>query len=253
VMDANPFTYRISGEEVARWYGDGSTDPRSPEPGDARQYATIDLSASGTGVSSLAVELQLAGGTTWYASDFHSGYPAHGTGHFRTVVKLPIGWQQEPISGVRVQAYPPSAAPSVTIGSLTVLALQSDWSLTTETVPPPSVVAGVTAVPPAFTVSPVSGTPQVMSAGHSVRNLTAIVTSPLGARLAGVPVTFSGGAGGPTFDRCSCASPTVLTDGRGLASSGPASAPSRLGPLLLAASVPDAAAPPATYDLFVRR
>ena len=47
VMDAHPFTYQVSGQEVARWYGDVSTDPRSPEPGDARQYATIDLDASG--------------------------------------------------------------------------------------------------------------------------------------------------------------------------------------------------------------
>ncbi|HEV3280606.1 MAG TPA: neocarzinostatin apoprotein domain-containing protein [Acidimicrobiales bacterium] len=253
VMDANPFTYRISGEEVARWYGDVSTDPRSPAPGDARQYATIDLSASGTGVASLAVELQLANGPTWYASDFHSGYPAHGTGHFRTVVKLPAGWQGEPISGVRIQAYPPSSAPSVTVDGLIVLALESDWSLSTETVPPPAVVAGVTAVPPALNVSPVSGTPQVVSTGRSVRNVTAMVTSSLGAPLAGVPVTFSGGAGGPTFDRCHCASPTVLTDGRGLVSSGRATAPSTIGPLLLTASVPDAAAPPVTYDLFVRR
>ncbi len=253
VMDANPFTYQISGEEVARWYGDVSADPRSPEPGDARQYATIDLSASGTGVASLAVELQLAGGPTWYASDFHSGYPAHGTGHFRTVVKLPTGWQAQPISGVRIQAYPPSSAPSVTVDGLSVLALQSDWSLTSEAVPPPTVVAGFTAIPPALNVSAASGTPQVVSAGRSVRSLTAVVTSSLGAPLGGVPVTFSGGTGGPIFDRCNCISLTVLTDSRGLASSGRATAPSALGPRLLTASVPDATTPPATYHLSVRR
>ncbi len=94
VMDARPFTYRVSGEEALRWYGDISTDPQSPEPGDARQYATVDLGATGSGVTSLAVELQFSGGPDWYASDEHMGYPAHGTGHFRTVVKLPLGWQQ---------------------------------------------------------------------------------------------------------------------------------------------------------------
>ena len=61
VMDAHPFTYQVSGQEVARWYGDISTDPRSPEPGDARQYATIDLDASGSGVS-LARRRTPAGG-----------------------------------------------------------------------------------------------------------------------------------------------------------------------------------------------
>jgi hypothetical protein len=252
VMDANPFTYQISGQEVARWYGDVSTDPRSPEPGDARQYATIDLSASGTGVTSLAVELQLAGGSTWYASDFHSGYPAHGAGHFRTVVKLPVGWQAQPISGVRIQAYPPSAAPSVAVNALTVLAQQTDWSLTTETVPPPSVVAGAIDVPPALTVSAASDTRQIVSARRQVRNMNALVTSSLGAPLAGVPVTFSAGAGGPVFAGCSCTSLTAVTDAHGLASSGRATAPATPGRLVVTASVPDSATPPAVYDLFVR-
>ncbi|MGH9079900.1 MAG: hypothetical protein ACRDYE_07495, partial [Acidimicrobiales bacterium] len=253
VMDANPFTYEISGQEVARWYGDVSTDPRSPQPGDARQYATIDLDASGTGVTSLAVELQLAGGPTWYASDFHTGYPAHSGGHFRTVVKLPVGWQTQPISGVRIQAYPPSSAPSVTVSTLTVLAQQPDWSMTTETVPPPSVVAGVTDVPSALNVSAASGTPQVVSARRSVRNLRALVTSSLGAPLAGVPVTFSGGAGGPTFAGCGCTSLTATTDARGMASSGRATAPSTRGSLVVTASTPDPATAPAAYDVFVRR
>ncbi len=135
VMDANPFTYQISGEEVARWYGDVSTDPRSPEPGDARQYATVDLSTSGTGVSSIAVELQLSGRPTWFASDFHSGYPAHGVGHVRTVVKLPPGWQNRSVTGVRVQVYPAAAAPSVTVNSLVVEALHRDWRLGTRSTP----------------------------------------------------------------------------------------------------------------------
>ncbi len=253
VMDANPFTYMISGQEVARWYGDVSTDPRSPEPGDARQYATVDLSASGTGVSSLAVELQLAGGPTWYASDFHSGYPAHGSGHFRTVVKLPVGWQSQAISGVRVQVYPPSAAPSVVVDGLTVLAQQPDWSLTTEPLPHPAVVAGVRAIPTAFSLSALSGTPQVMSKGRSVRSLTALVTGSLGTPLAGVPVTFSAGAGGPTFDACSCTALTVMTNFRGVATSGRGTAPRTTGSRVVTASTPDPATPTATYDLFVRR
>ena len=38
VMDANPFTYQVMADEVARWYGDTSTNANSPEPGQAEQY-----------------------------------------------------------------------------------------------------------------------------------------------------------------------------------------------------------------------
>src|SRR5579875_1947940 len=67
VMDANPWTYSVMGEEVARWYADVSTDPNSPAPGEAEQYAIIDMSTSGRGVSSVAVDLRLGG--QWYRSD----------------------------------------------------------------------------------------------------------------------------------------------------------------------------------------
>ncbi len=253
VMDANPFTYEISGQEVSRWYGDVSTDPRSPEPGDARQYATIDLERVG-GRRLLPGRRAPAGrGPTWYASDFHSGYPAHGSGHFRTVVKLPVGWQSRAVVGVRVQVYPPSATPSVAVNALTVLAQQPDWSLTTVAIPHPSVVAGVTAIPIALSLSATSGTPQIVRAGRSARPLTAVVTSPLGAPLAGVPVTFSAGTGGLAFDGCGCTSFTAATDSRGIASSGRATAPASTGALVVTASTPDPAAPPATYHLYVRR
>ena len=61
VMDANPFTYQVMAEEVGRWYADISTDPNSPEPGQAEQYAIVDLNTSGKGVSSVAVDLRLSG------------------------------------------------------------------------------------------------------------------------------------------------------------------------------------------------
>lgn len=253
VMDANPFTYRISGQEVTRWYGDVSTDPRSPEPGDARQYATIDLAASGTGVTSLAVELQLAGAPTWYASDLHSGYPAHTGGHFRTVVKLPSGWQVRPVTGVRVQVYPASAAGSVTVGALTVLALQPDWSLTRLTVPPPSVVGGSTDVPVALDLAPTSATHRVVSTGRAVRPLATLVTDPLGAPLAGVPVTYSADRAGTTFAGCGCGTFTTITDDHGVASAGRATAPRSAGPLVISASTPDQAGQPAAFDIWVRR
>jgi hypothetical protein len=252
VMDANPFTYQVSGEEVARWYGDVSTDPRSPEPGDARQYATVDLDTSGTGVSSLAVELQLSGGPTWYASDFNSGYPSSGTGHVRTVVKLPVGWQDQTITGVRVQAYPPTSSPSVVIEGLSVLALATDWSLTSTPIPTPTVVPGVSAVATALVLSSRSASARSVRPGGLVRPSTATVTDALGDPLAGVPVTFGSTAPGITFATCGCSAVTVDTDSHGVASSGAARAPLAAGAWAITASVPDTSTPPVSFTELVR-
>jgi hypothetical protein len=251
VMDAHPFTYRISGQEVARWYQDISTDPRSPEPGDARQYATIDLDASGSGVSSLAVELQLAGDPTWYASDDHSGYPANGTGHYRTVVKLPVGWQSGSITGVRVQVYPPSATASVRVSSLEALALQPDWSLTTPSIPTPTVVAGATEIPVALDLAAAPGPPRAVGPGRPVAALRATVTDALGQPLAGVPVTFSAGSTGVIFNSCHCSSVTVLSRPSGAATSGRAAATSTTGPVVVTASTADSTTAPVTFTVDV--
>jgi len=252
VMDANPFTYQISGEEVARWYGDVSTDPRSLNIGDLRQYATIDIDASGSAVTSLAVELQLSGGSTWYASDFHTGYPANGTGHFRTMVKLPTGWESQTITGVRVQAYPASSASTVTIGSLTVLALQPDWSLTTESVPAPTVVGGLTAIPTQLTLTATSDRTRALRPGGSIPQVHAVVVDSLGEPLDGVAVTFSTGTTGATFASCGCSSETVITGPHGEASSGGATAPSTAGPGAITASTADGVEPPVAFPFWVR-
>ncbi|HEV3132011.1 MAG TPA: neocarzinostatin apoprotein domain-containing protein [Acidimicrobiales bacterium] len=251
VMDANPFTYKVSGEEVTRWYGDVSKDPRSPEPGDARQYATVDLSTSGTAVTSVAVELQLSGGSTWYASDFHTGYPAHGVGHVRTVVKLPSDWQSRSVTGARVQVYPPTAAPSVVVDSLVVLALQRDWSLTTEPIPTPGVVGGVTAVPAALKLTVTSGDRQYVGPAGHVAPLQARVTDSLGHAQTGVAVTFSAGTSGLIFTECSCSSVTSTSDAGGEASSGPATAPMRNHAVVITASSIDPATRAATFRLAV--
>ena len=249
VMDVHPFTYQVSGEEVARWYGDVSTDPRSPEPGDARQYATIDLDASGSGVSSLAVELQLSGDPTWYASDLHSGYPANDTGHVRTVVKLPLGWTSRSITGVRVQVYPPNATPSVTVQHLEVLALQPDWTLTTPPTPTPTVVAGATEVPAALDLVAAPHAQQVVGARRPVTAMRATVTDPLGRPLVGVPVTFTAGGPGVLFTRCGCGSVTVVSRTSGAVSSGRAVATSATGRVVVTASTVDAATQPASFTV----
>jgi hypothetical protein len=118
VMDANPFTYQVMAEEVARWYADISTDPSSAQPGQAEQYAIVDLDTSGPGVSSVAVNLRLSGYPQWFRSDLGWGYPLVGTGHVRTVVKLPVGWPSSRIVGVQVAVEPPAAAPKLTVHSL---------------------------------------------------------------------------------------------------------------------------------------
>jgi hypothetical protein len=118
VMDANPFTYQVMAEEVARWYADISTSPSSPQPGQAGQYAIVDLDTSGPGVSSVAVNLRLSGYPQWFRSDLGWGYPLVGTGRVRTVVKLPVGWPSSRIIGVQVVVEPPSAAPKLTVHSL---------------------------------------------------------------------------------------------------------------------------------------
>ena len=118
VMDANPFTYQVMADEVARWYADTSTNANSPEPGQATQYAIVDLNTAGKGVSSVAVDLQLSGYPGWFRSDFGWGYPLVSTGHVRTVVKLPLGWAAQRVTGVRVVVEPPSAAAGLTVRSL---------------------------------------------------------------------------------------------------------------------------------------
>jgi hypothetical protein len=251
VMDANPFTYQISGEEVDRWYTDVSTSTQSLNIGDMRQYATVDVNASGTGVTSLPVELQLSGGPTWYASDFGTGYPANGTGHYRTMVKLPLGWQSQTITGVRLLAYPASSASSVVVHSLTVLALQSDWSLTTESTPAPMVVAGATTIPTQIHLASSTGTSLKAKPGKSVKQLKGVVTDAFGDPLVGAAVTFTSGSPGVVFASCGCATETVHTGTKGKFTSGLATAPTSAGPVVITAATDDTVTPTVTYTVTV--
>lgn len=120
VMDANPFTYQVMADEVARWYADLSTTAATAGPGQAEQYAIVDLNTGGKGVSSVAVDLHLKGRAQWFRSDLGWGFPLVGSGHVRTVVKLPVGWAGSQVDGVEVAVEPPSAARTVTVRSLEV-------------------------------------------------------------------------------------------------------------------------------------
>jgi hypothetical protein len=252
VMDANPFTYQVMGDEVARWYEDGSPDPASSQAGDARQYAIIDIAASGTNVSSLAIALQLSGGSTWYTSDFGSGFPLTTTGHSRTVVKLPAGWQGQSITGAKVEVYPASAAASVQVQSFTVESLAQDWQLSTLSTPSPQVVAGQVNVPTAIVASATSGDGQTVRPGALTAPFVTSITNSLGAPLAGVPVTFTAsGSPGASFIACGCSTLTVPSDSSGTASSGPATAGLTDGTAHIGVSSIDAGTAPVSFTVSV--
>jgi hypothetical protein len=145
VMDANPFTYEVMADEVGRWYTDLSTSPASPDPGQAEQYAIIDMATTGRGVSSVAVDVRLSGSDQWYRSDLGWGFPLVGTGHVRTVVKLPLGWGQSTITGLQLAVEPPAAASTVAVHYVHIQRFTG-----TQVVPVPAPSA--TAVPEVLTV-----------------------------------------------------------------------------------------------------
>ena len=254
VMDANPWTYQVMGEEMDRWYTDVSLDPRSPQPGDARQYAYVQLDATGTGVSSVSVDLQLDGSPTWYDGDFGSGYPLHGAGQVRTVVKLPTDWTSRTITGARLRVFPAGAAASVQVQDLTVRGLDAGWDLSVHAAPAPAVVSGATEVPVALAVSARSGDAQTRHAGSAVDPLVAQVVDSLGDRIDGATVHYAVTSGPALmFLACGCGAVDAVSDAKGHASSGPATAPADLGTVTVDASVDDALAAPAVFSVVVRR
>ncbi|MHB1784546.1 MAG: hypothetical protein ACYCS7_00150 [Acidimicrobiales bacterium] len=120
-MDNNPWTYRISGKEVAREDA-SSTDPRSILAGQYPQYLIVDIDLASRATSSIAVEVQLVGDPTWYTNDYAqttapgppTTFPFYPGGHARTVVKLPLGWNGTAIKAFRLRLNAaPGAAPSL--------------------------------------------------------------------------------------------------------------------------------------------
>lgn len=147
VMDANPWTYRITADELSRWYSDGSTDPGSPEIGDSRQYAIVDLTATTAGVSAVAVSLRLAGSGIWYSNDLGHGYPLYTGGHGRTAVKMPTNWESRRITGVRLVAYPDSSTEAWSVRGVhvSVIGLTKTFLIERPVLPHPVVVSSTTA------------------------------------------------------------------------------------------------------------
>jgi hypothetical protein len=145
VMDANPWTYLISAQETSRWYSNGTADPTSPEIGDSRQYAIVDLRTKVKDVSATAVAIQLSGSSQWYSSDYGSGFPLQDGGHGRTAVKLPVGWQNRTITGLKILYYPSGPKPSVRDVVVTVLGLTRDYAMEYPVLPPVQIAAAAAA------------------------------------------------------------------------------------------------------------
>jgi hypothetical protein len=129
VMDANPWTYLISAQETTNWYTNGTADPASPEIGDSRQYAIVDLRTKVNDVSATAVGIQLSGSSQWYSSDYGSGFPLQDGGHGRTAVKLPLDWEDRTITGLKVLYYPSGPEPSVRDVAVRVLGLTRSYAV----------------------------------------------------------------------------------------------------------------------------
>ncbi len=155
VMDLNPWTYYVDNQELPREHVI-STDPATLAVGDVAQYAIIDANLTVTNGASVAVDIRLAGDPTWYSNDYRqatagvaSTFPFHGSGHWRTVVKLPPGWGAGSLAAVqlRLDVPPGTADPSVVVHSFAVLEITPGWSVVAAALPPLGVVTGTSIEP----------------------------------------------------------------------------------------------------------
>lgn len=150
VMDAHPWTYEISNEELPREHVI-STSPDNLLVGDYRQYAIIDANLTTHGSAGVEFDMQLAGSSTWYTTDYAqmtAGIPStfvfHDGGHNRWVIKLPMDWEQRAITALRIRltVTPGNPPATVTVHSLKLLEVTDDWQVRQRAIPPPSVVQG---------------------------------------------------------------------------------------------------------------
>jgi hypothetical protein len=115
VMDADPWTYRVSSEEIRR-EGRVAEDasPGSKMIPDPRRFVFLEACAPGTDVT-LAFAVGVAGpdeGLVWHASDtggprFRVSREAHNfpNGCFQSALALPPGTEAKAIRALRVHAY----------------------------------------------------------------------------------------------------------------------------------------------------
>ena len=159
-MDDNPWTYRISGKEVAR-EATSSTDSRSILAGVYPQYLIVDISAEARGTFSIAVEVRLSGDPTWYSNDYAQAtaprppitYPFFNGGHGRTAIKLPANWNGVAIDGLRLRlnALPATSASLDGTPSIELVEVTPSYMIQHPASPAPVVVAGAQLFPPPAT------------------------------------------------------------------------------------------------------
>ncbi len=155
VMDANPWTYQISNEELPREHVI-STNPDDILVGDYRQYAVIDSDVVEHGAQDVQFEIRLAGDPTWYSTDYRqmtggvpSTFPFNDGGHDRTVVKLPLDWGDRAIVGLRVRLDATAGTTATaTVVSLEVLEVTSRWTVLSRSFPRPVPVYSATSLVP---------------------------------------------------------------------------------------------------------
>ena len=159
-MDRNPWTYRVSGQEVAR-EATSSTDPRSVLAGIYPQYLIVDIDAAAERTSSIAVEVQLAGDPTWYSNDYAQAtapgppttYPFFNGGHRRTVIKLPVDWHGKAITALRLRLNALAGAAPSLLGTpiIDLVEVSPSYTITHPSFPRPLVTTGTTRYPPPAT------------------------------------------------------------------------------------------------------
>lgn len=154
-MDQHPWTYRISGQELARATPQ-STDPRSIQAGVYPQYLIVDIDAAAPGASSIGIEVQLSGDPTWYSDDYAqttggpTTYPFFTGGHARTVIKLPTSWHSHRITALRLvlNAPPGAAAPKLSSSPvISLIEVTPGYRIRHRRVPPVTVTNGVQLLP----------------------------------------------------------------------------------------------------------
>ncbi|HZT66711.1 MAG TPA: hypothetical protein VFA11_13070 [Acidimicrobiales bacterium] len=156
-MDQNPWSYRISGQEVGRETV-SSTDSHNFLAGVYPQYLIVDINAQAQNTSSIAVEVQLAGDPTWYSNDYAqmtspgppTTFPFYNGGHARTVIKLPLGWNGTPITALRLRLdAPPGGPPPALVGTpaIELIEVTPDYAIEHPSFPAPSVVTATQVVP----------------------------------------------------------------------------------------------------------
>lgn len=155
-MDTNPWTYRISDQEIGR-ESVRSTSPDNFLAGQYPQYLIVDIDSRPTGTGSVSVAVQLTGGN-WYSNDYSqmtptgrgTTFPFYNGGHERTVIKLPVDWHQSDITALKLtlNASSPGVTPTLAPDPrIQLIEVTPDYAVRNRPVPTPSIATGVQVVP----------------------------------------------------------------------------------------------------------